>query len=489
MILNRRFAPRLSPRGKALFCLLALVALPLFLQSAKSHAQQNSDLARQAIEEASSKPIPRGDLKSSALRATFEAKFPRVPEHPSDADFPQIVHFEQGASNLLDGDKIDITEIRGTAATMTSGNQYWIKGTYTLASHDRASLMVGVTAAIASEGTGSTLKTQSVEVTKGSGNFTLLYAMICKGWPHVSFYPAGGGGDLGGTYFGTGEFVLRKWWGEGKSETHNAHADAAPSNASATDFPHVVHFGVGETQFLPGDSITISEVRGTAEKIALGEIYCIKGHYTLASHDQAQMNVGISAQDVADARRSGFKPQDSIVHKGKGTFTLFLPMGCKGWPHISLYPAEGGNDFGGVYFGTGDSVHEPSVSKSSADEPGLEGLPPKLLPGPDNGERRIWEKLGLRCSALRTPRIAKMRYEGGVLITEVRPDSPASRLGLHKGDCVLGIDPYATVTPANVLWILNHRLIENPNQVKLLFIILRPADDAVQYVDATVAFR
>ena len=28
----------------------------------------------------------------------------------------------------------------GTADTMTPGNIYWIKGTYTLASHDRATL-------------------------------------------------------------------------------------------------------------------------------------------------------------------------------------------------------------------------------------------------------------------------------------------------------------------------------------------------------------
>jgi bla regulator protein blaR1 len=49
MILNSRFAPRLSRRGKALVCLLALIALPLFVQSAKSHAQQNSDFARQAF--------------------------------------------------------------------------------------------------------------------------------------------------------------------------------------------------------------------------------------------------------------------------------------------------------------------------------------------------------------------------------------------------------------------------------------------------------
>ncbi len=38
--------------------------------------------------------------------------------------------------------------------------------------------------------------------------------MMCEGWPHLSFYPSGGGSSFGGNYFGTGETVLKKWWGE-----------------------------------------------------------------------------------------------------------------------------------------------------------------------------------------------------------------------------------------------------------------------------------
>ena len=59
---------------------------------------------------------------------------------------------------------------------------------------------INVTAASARDGWGPSLKTQSVDVTKGSGTFTLLYAMICNGWPHVSFYA--GGQSAGGVYFG-----------------------------------------------------------------------------------------------------------------------------------------------------------------------------------------------------------------------------------------------------------------------------------------------
>jgi beta-lactamase regulating signal transducer with metallopeptidase domain len=490
MILKSRFAPRLSLRGKAVLCLFAIVALPLFAQSTASHAQQRADYAEPTKGGPSAQP--RSALSPVALRAAFAAKYPRVPERPSEADFPLVVHFEQGASKLLPGDRIDITEVRGTATTMTPGNVYWIKGTYTLTSHDRANLTINVTAAIASEGTGSTLKTQSVEVTKGIGTFTLLYSMICKGWPHVSFYPAAeGGSDFGGTYFGTGEFVLKQWWGEGRNVSHNAKSEAAPlglapllvvrNGTSTSDFPDAVRFELGETRFLSGDGITITEVRGTAEEIALGQIYCIKGRYRLASHDRAQLSVGITADNAADGTKSGFKPQDTIVDKGDGTFMLFLPMAYKGWPHVSFYPAEGGDGFGGVYFGTGDSVAKPKIETSSSatnQDSQLEGPPPNLLPveAAENAlARRLWDTLGLRFRkmAIKSAPTSQFPYEGALVISEVRGGSPASLGKIQKEDGLIGIDNYATLSAGNVLWIVNHRPKDETGTAKLRLLIFR----------------
>ena len=42
--------------------------------------------------------------------------------------------------------------------------------------------------------------------------------MSCRGWPHVSFYPAEGGGSFGGNYFGTGDSVLKQWWGSKEAD-------------------------------------------------------------------------------------------------------------------------------------------------------------------------------------------------------------------------------------------------------------------------------
>jgi RNA polymerase sigma factor (sigma-70 family) len=134
------------------------------------------------------------------------------------SEFPYALKFLQGATRFLEGDKIVIEEIRGTAETMMPGNIYWIKGTYTLASHDRAMLAAFTTATTATEGTGPYLKVQTATVDRGSGTFTLFLPMAYKGYPHVSFYPVESGSDFGGNYVGTGDSVLKEWWGSKKAK-------------------------------------------------------------------------------------------------------------------------------------------------------------------------------------------------------------------------------------------------------------------------------
>ena len=125
-----------------------------------------------------------------------------------------MVPFVQGATRFLKGDKVAILEVRGTADSFAPGNLYWIKGTYTLASHKKATLAAYTTAKDAKDGTGISFGVQTTTIHEGDGTFTLVLPMSCRGWPHVSFYPADGGSDFGGNYFGTGDSVLKKWWGE-----------------------------------------------------------------------------------------------------------------------------------------------------------------------------------------------------------------------------------------------------------------------------------
>jgi hypothetical protein len=125
------------------------------------------------------------------------------------------VKFEVGKTEFAKGDGITITDVRGTSPTFGRGNTYVVTGRYTLASVDSARLAVYVTASDPKEAWGPSAAGQTVNVGRGSGTFTLVLPMAGSGWPHASFYNAGGGGSLGGTYFGTGPTVMRR---EGKGQ-------------------------------------------------------------------------------------------------------------------------------------------------------------------------------------------------------------------------------------------------------------------------------
>jgi hypothetical protein len=159
-------------------------------------------------------------LSSASIRMASAASTETAPttpaaktEAPENSDFPYTVKFEQGATQFADGDKITIHEIRGTTEAFEPGNIYVIKGMYTLNSHDRATLSAFTTAAESKDGTGPIWAVQTTKINRGTGTFTLFLPMSCRGWPHVSFYPADNGEGFGGNYFGTGDSTLRKWWG------------------------------------------------------------------------------------------------------------------------------------------------------------------------------------------------------------------------------------------------------------------------------------
>ncbi len=233
------------------------------------------------------------------------------------------------------------------------------------------------------------------------------------------------------------------------------------SHAVAPEFPFAVPFEVGETKFLNGDEITIVEVRGTVDTFATGNIYWIKGTYTLASHDKAELQASVTVMDsgTSTARAFAVKAQNLIVSQGTGTFTLFLPMSYGGCPHVSFYPVDGGTGFGGVYFGTGNSVHPQGGDRG----------------GESADAKRIWDALGLRLAKISRSDalLATSKYEGGLQVIEVRPDSPTSGSGIQKNDVLVGLDRFQTIKVTDVFWILDHLRADEAPLSTLRFHVVR----------------
>ncbi len=119
----------------------------------------------------------------------------------------------------------------------------------------------------------------------------------------------------------------------------------------AEDFPQTVAFDIGRTQFNAGDSIIITSVHGTADTLQTNQTYCVEGTYTLTSHDEAQLAFYLTTS--RDIRTKDDPKQKMRITRGTGTFRLIKTMSDEGNPHVSFYPAHGGNDFGGIYFGKG----------------------------------------------------------------------------------------------------------------------------------------
>jgi hypothetical protein len=124
--------------------------------------------------------------------------------------------------------------------------------------------------------------------------------------------------------------------------------------APVSELKHVVPFRIGATEFQGGDSITITEVRGTSETIQVGDTYQVKGTYHLASRPHATLALSVSAIRPEDSVGFWASNQSMTIDCGDGDFTLYERIACPGYPHVSLY--AGRNSIGGVYFGTGETI-------------------------------------------------------------------------------------------------------------------------------------
>jgi serine protease Do len=100
---------------------------------------------------------------------------------------------------------------------------------------------------------------------------------------------------------------------------------------------------------------------------------------------------------------------------------------------------------------------------------------------------RIWDTLGLRLEPVSASQLKgyQKQYRGGLLVTAVRRDSPATHDGIRQGDILLGMHVWETVTLDNVSYVLKNPEFASMQPVK--FLILR--SDATYYGSLSVPVR
>jgi serine protease Do len=88
-------------------------------------------------------------------------------------------------------------------------------------------------------------------------------------------------------------------------------------------------------------------------------------------------------------------------------------------------------------------------------------------------DERCWRELGLRVQQVPAGRVQKLqsRYRGGLTVTEVRPNGPASEQGIREGDILVGLHIWETVAVDNIAYILDKADTDHLNPIK--FYVLR----------------
>lgn len=108
-----------------------------------------------------------------------------------------------------------------------------------------------------------------------------------------------------------------------------------------------------------------------------------------------------------------------------------------------------------------------------------------LASAPDAAEEPsdpIWDLIGLDAQAVAAKQFQhhhRTRYRGGLLVRDVRPDSPAARQGIRRGDILVGMHIWETVSLDNVTYILNRSDLSSLEPLK--FYILRENEPQTLY--------
>jgi serine protease Do len=85
---------------------------------------------------------------------------------------------------------------------------------------------------------------------------------------------------------------------------------------------------------------------------------------------------------------------------------------------------------------------------------------------------QIWRRLGIKVDVVSAESVTKVNKDlrGGLLITDINPESAAARAGFQKGDVLIGLHQWETISSDNISFVLNHPDIAGFSPIKFFLI-------------------
>jgi serine protease Do len=154
------------------------------------------------------------------------------------------------------------------------------------------------------------------------------------------------------------------------------------------------------------------------------------------------------------AAQAGIKPGDIITKIGE------TRVGCSLDLERALLECSAGDKLPVIYRHEGNDRQSDLVLQAVD------------VPSPSHVEI-VWRKLGVRLNAVKGELTAKSsrQLHGGLVVTDIRGDGVAGKAGLQKGDILIGLHQWETVSLDNVVFVLTHRDLASFNP--LCFYIVR----------------
>jgi serine protease Do len=109
-----------------------------------------------------------------------------------------------------------------------------------------------------------------------------------------------------------------------------------------------------------------------------------------------------------------------------------------------------------------------------------------------NADDRFWQQLGVKLSVLPESQknLVGPKYRGGMRVTDVRDGGPSSSNGIQKGDILVGLDKWETMTADNINWILTQpNPLNQDGQVSLKFFVIRGTETRYGFLPVNVSSR